>query len=154
MSATHTSQCLSISDLLGRAACAIDGEDFSALIRRALRSAEECVEFDDCFIELRARVHSWLDEPPVAIAAGPVAFTFIDFVERFTPEDGFWYPVRDHDRYPDIGEWCCEDFERLRGIEQTMHDLVPGHPHSPAHAAHALLTRLQPHFTDVELHDA
>ena len=66
------------------------------------------------FIELRARLHNWLEEPPVAVPHAYVAFSFIDFVGRFTPEDGFWYPVRDHDRYPDIGEWGCEDFERLR----------------------------------------
>ena len=156
MSTTHISQCLSVFDLLDDAACAVSGEDFRALIRRALRSIEGCAEFDDCFIELRARLHSWLEEPPVAVPRAYIAFSFIDFVERFTPEDGFWYPVRDQDRYPDIGDWGCEDFELLRDIEQTMLDLVSGHPHSPAHAAHALLIRLQAqaHLADVDLCDA
>ena len=154
MSATHTSQCLSVSDLLDRAACAINGEDFSALVRRASRGTEECAEFDDCFIELRARLHRWLDEPPATVAAGHVAFAFIDFVERFTPEDGSWYPVHDHERFADVVEWFCEDCARLSDIEEGTPDLIPGHTRSSAQTARALLTRLHPHVADMELLDA
>lgn len=153
MTAITTSQCSSVSQLLDAAAEAFSGEDFSALVCRALRRSADAADFDDCFVELRSRLQGWLGEPPANVDAVDAALAFTEFVERFTPAHGArWYPVRDHDRYPDVSDWFCQDAELLAQIEESMFD--PGSRRSPADAAGALLARLHLHVSEAEVFDA
>ena len=138
-------QLSSISDLLDHADRALSGTDFCAVARRATRASVDAADFDDCFVELRARLREWVVEPPANVSAGDAALAFIEFVDWFTPDHGVrWYPIRDEDRYPAVSDWFCEDSSLLLHIEEAEPAAVPARRLTPATAARALLDRLHP----------